>query len=308
MVKTEEYLLTKPAVCDTEETSKLFTPVFKSFAHIPLPTFTVITELSNSETSELLIAKDTTKIKHIRGIDPAEECASFCVKKNRGWKGFSLYTPKPLLVEDTTAPVCADDDWVSTYSGYRSGVDADPNPMSVSGFGHYEAEMLDVCRISCLEHHRYSKMISGRGFARPKNFWDAYSGDDITHIFMSKKNVNHLGRCRCYTGNLETCETTDLSSWGSTWTIEHQDSECTCEPHITFMDTPEHFGGNPKTGTSAGTFHNPLHYYTKPNSQDMSTAELTGEGPMTAKRYDILYPYDTAVSYTHLTLTTIYSV
>ena len=290
VVKTDEYLLTRPTVCDTEETSKLFTPVFKSFAHQPLPTFTVITDLGNGETSELLIAKDSKQIKHIRGVDPAEECASFCVEKNRGWKGFSLYTPKPVLVEDTAAPVCMDDDWITIYNGITTGADADPNPgRHMSG----DDGILDTCRIGCLEHHRYSVMKSGMGFARPKNFWDVYTGDDITHIFMTtESSTGHRGRCRCFTDNLETCETTDLSSWGSTWSVEHQDSECTCEPHLTFMDTPEHFGGNPKTGTSAGTFHNPLHYHTKLNNEAISTAELTAEGPVNAKRYDIVYPYD----------------
>lgn len=220
VINTDEYLLTRPTSCANAVSKVLFTPVFKSVSPPSPDTFTVANTYGDSVVS-VTAAKDIKSFEYKRGVDPADQCASFCVEQDKGYVGFTLLTTEPN-VNVKESRVCKKDDMVQTYIGGSS----DPNPTP--------DQKLDVCFASCQEAPRYGRDKTGRGFSQPENFWDVYTSSDITYIHLESN-----GGCQCYIGDLDHCETESVS--GTVYKIEHQDTKCSCEPYIAFTNSDGDF-------------------------------------------------------------------
>ena len=278
VANTDEYYLTRPSVCVDKVDRELFTPVFKTFIQPSPAEYTVELPIaSGSGTETIYIAKDVTTFPRQLGVDPAIQCAEFCVSKQKGYKGFTLFKPKPVYTEQSSGKHCFQDDYVTTYSGWYYSIDdefigMDPNPGR--GAPNQDVVMLDACKASCQEAPRYAHSKFGRSNnIRPTNFWDVYTKDDITHIGLIKSSsgMNDIyGNCICFVGNLDTCETNDFDHL-TIYTLEQQNTQCTCEPFEAFMDNRE-------------TFVDPLLY------EDSSWNQP--KYAKSAKRYDIQFPID----------------
>ena len=280
VANTDEYYLTRPTVCVDKVDRELFTPVFKTFIQPSPAEYSVELPLASDEggTETIYIAKDVTTFSRQLGVDPAIQCAEFCVSKQKGYKGFTLFKPKPVYTKQSSGKHCYQDDHVTTYEGWDHNIDdqgigMDPNPGR--GAPNQDVVMLDACKASCQEAPRYAHSKFGRaGSVRPTNFWDVYTKDDIKHIMMIESTVtayrNFWGKCICHVGNLDTCEIADSDVY-SVWILEQQDTECTCEPFEAYMDNRE-------------TFVNPLLY------EDTSWNQP--KYAKSAKRYDIQFPID----------------
>lgn len=288
VANTDEYLLTKPTVCGDAPEKQLFTSVFQTLTSKSPETFTV-TRVTGDETRDIVVDKDKTILELKEGSEPKEQCAAFCVSKNKGYKGFSIFTPKPELVRtsdkvkptDAGAPNvrCENDDRVPVYGDI--GTDSNPG----YSLSHTQG-ILDACYAACQYRPRVSKTkVNGYAESRPQNFWEVYSQEDITYIYIHDLYGSDAGTaqgsCSCHTGDLDTCETVEapvydagtIENWyqAHTYKLERGDTECTCEPFIANMDNQVNF-------------IDPMSYE---DNEGWDNAL-----PRTTKRYDIQFPVD----------------
>ena len=287
VANTDEYLLTKPTVCGDAPEKQLFTSVFQTLTSKSPEDFTV-TRVTVGETRDIVVDKDKTILELKEGSEPKEQCAAFCVSKNKGYKGFSIFTPKPEMVRtsdkekstDAGAPnvYCENDDRVPVYASLNT----DRNP----GWGIGDPNgPVDACRAACTFRPRVSKTENGYAASTPQNFWDVYSQEDITYIYIHDLYGSDAGTaqgsCSCHTGDLDTCETVEapvydagtIENWykAHTYKLERGDTECTCEPFIANMDNQVNFT-NPMSYEDNEGWDNAL--------------------PRTTERYDIQFPVD----------------
>lgn len=286
VANTDEYLLTKPTVCGDAPEKQLFTSVFQTLTSKSPETFTV-TRVTGDETRDIVVDKDKTILELKEGSEPKDQCAAFCVSKNKGYKGFSIFTPKPEMVRtsdkvkstDAGSPnvYCENDDRVPAYASLNT----DPNP----GWGIGDPNgPVEACRAACTFRPRVSKTENGYTVSTPQNFWDVYSQEDITYIYIHDLYGSDAGTaqgsCSCHTGDLDTCDTVEAptvdiagAEWyqAHTYKLERGDTECTCEPFIANMDNQVNFT-NPMSYEDNEGWDNAL--------------------PRTTERYDIQFPVD----------------
>ena len=294
VANTDEYLLTKPTVCGDAPETRLFTSVFQTLTSKSPETFTV-TRVTGGETRDIVVDKDKTILELKEGSEPKEQCAAFCVSKNKGYKGFSIFTPKPEMVRtsdkvkstDAGSPnvYCENDDRVPVYVDL--GTDSNPGYSLLS----HTQGIFDACWAGCTFRPRVSKSAAnGYAESRPQNFWEVYSAEDITYIYIFALS-GHLGgtaqggllqgSCSCHTGDLDTCETVEapvydagtIENWykAHIYKLERGDTECTCEPFIANMDNQTEF-------------KDPMSYE---DNEGWDNAL-----PRTTERYDIQFPVD----------------
>ena len=286
VANTDEYLLTKPAVCGDAPETRLFTSTLQTLTSKSPDTFTV-TRGTGDDARSIVVDKDKTILELKEGSEPKEQCAAFCVSKNKGYKGFSIFTPTPEMVKtsdkikntDAGAPNvrCENDDRVQVYGDM--GIDTNPG----LGLGDSFGPMVDACWAACTFRPRVSKTkANGYADSRPQNFWDVYGPDDITYMYIfdliGGDAGSAQGRCSCHTGDLDTCETVEAPAiqngalYGAhTYKVVRGDTECTCEPFIANMDDQEEF-------------KDPMSYE---DNEGWSNAL-----PRTTERYDIQFPVD----------------
>lgn len=297
VANTDEYLLTKPAVCGNAPETRLFTSTFQTLTSKSPDTFTVTRDIRT-----IVVDKDKTILELKEGSEPKEQCAAFCVSKNKGYKGFSIFTPTPTFQRSEDGPGhsdmttvgglpphdppfssawCEDDDYVHVYTGWFDSDDEDPNPGRVSNL----KGVIDACWAGCTFRPRVSKTkVKGYKVSRPQNFWDVYGPDDISYIRISDSYLySRYGGCICHTGNLDTCEKVEDPSvhthpnpeWKQyyyhNYKVVRGDTECTCEPFIANMDNQTEF-------------KDPMSY----DDNEGWTNAL----PRTTERYDIQFPVD----------------
>ena len=297
VANTDEYLLTKPAVCGNAPEKQLFTSTLQTLTSKSPDTFTV-----TRDTRTIVVDKDKTILELKEGSEPKEQCAAFCVSKNKGYKGFSIFTPTPTFQRSEDGPGhsdmttvgglpphdppfssawCEDDDYVHVYTGWFDSDDEDPNPGRVSNL----KGVIDACFAGCTFRPRVSKTkVKGYKDSRPQNFWDVYGPDDISYIRISDSYLySRYGGCICHTGNLDTCEKVEDPSvhthanpvWKQyyyhNYKVVRGDTECTCEPFIANMDHQTEFKD--------------------PMSYEDNEGWLYAI-PRTTERYDIQFPVD----------------
>jgi WD40 repeat protein len=298
VANTDEYLFTKPAVCGDAPEKQLFTSTFQTLTSKSPETFTV-----TRDDRSIVVDKDKTILELKEGSKPKEQCAAFCVSKNKGYKGFSVFTPTPTFQRSEDGPGhsdmtteggmaahdppfssawCEDDDRVQVYTGWFYGDYEDPNPGRQLGLH----AVIDACFAGCTFRPRVAKSkVNGYADSRPQNFWDVYGPDDISYIRISDSVYynNGFGACYCHTGDLDTCEkvedppihTHDSPKWKQyyyhNYKVVRGDTECTCEPFIANMDNQTVFK-DPMSYEDNEGWYNAL--------------------PRTTERYDIQFPVD----------------